>query len=124
MVEYRPEHERMLYSLGLAGSAFKKVYYDPNMGRQVALSISQQKTLSCLTARHTLRPQSVSRISCVRQRMMLKKLQAAGFYSEVELGEPESFHTDIEQKKAEEGGFTLSDDDRYTVYEIHADSCY
>ena len=61
MVEYRPEHERMLYSLGLAGSAFKKVYFDPNMGRQCA-SISPQKTLSCHMERLTLRPPNVSTI--------------------------------------------------------------
>jgi hypothetical protein len=37
MSEYRSEHERMLFSLGLAGSAFKKVYYDPALGRQVSM---------------------------------------------------------------------------------------
>jgi hypothetical protein len=45
MVEYRPEHERMLYSLGLAGSAFKKVYFDPNLGRQVAIYISAEDVI-------------------------------------------------------------------------------
>jgi hypothetical protein len=51
----------------------------------------------------------------------LKKLQAAGFYRDVDLGEPEPYHTDIEEKKAEEGGYSLTDDNRYALYEIHAD---
>jgi hypothetical protein len=51
----------------------------------------------------------------------LTKLQVSGFYREVDLGEPESYRTDIEEKKAEEGGFSITDDDRYSLYEIHAD---
>jgi hypothetical protein len=51
----------------------------------------------------------------------IKKLQASGFYTDCDLGEPEAFHTDIEKKKAEDSGYSLTDDDRYAVYEIHAD---
>jgi hypothetical protein len=53
----------------------------------------------------------------------MKRLMDSGFYCERELGEPMSFHTDIEKKKAEEGGFTLQDDDRYALLEIHANLC-
>jgi len=120
MVEYRPEHERMLYSLGLAGSAFKKVYYDPNLGRQTAIYIPAEDVIVPYGASHI---ESAERVTHIMRKTKneLKKLQAAGFYRDVELGEPQSFHTDIEQKKAEEGGFNLTDDDRYAIYEIHAD---
>ena len=120
MVEYRPEHERLLYSLGLAGSAFKKVYFDPNIGRQVAIYIPAEDVIVPYGASHLETAERVTHIMR-KTKNDIAKLQAAGFYREVELGDPETFHTDIEEKKAEEGGFTLSDDDRYTVYEIHAD---
>tara|TARA_R100001224_G_scaffold22075_1_gene11078 strand:- start:28 stop:1845 length:1818 start_codon:yes stop_codon:yes gene_type:complete len=51
----------------------------------------------------------------------LRKLQASGFYKDIELGEPQPYHTDIEERKAEEGGYSITDDNRYAVYEIHAD---
>ena len=120
MVEYRPEHERMLYSLGLAGSAFKKVYYDPNLGRQVAIYIPAEDVIVPYGASHI---ESAERVTHIMRKTKneLKKLQAVGFYREVDLGEPEPFHTDIEEKKAEEGGFSITDDSRFAVYEIHAD---
>ena len=120
MVEYRPEHERLLYSLGLAGSAFKKVYYDSTMGRQVAVYIPAEDVIVPYGASHI---ETAERVTHVMRKTKneLKKLQANGFYREVDLGEPQAFHTDIEERKAEEGGYSLTDDDRYTVYEVHAD---
>lgn len=120
MVEYRPEHERMLYSLGLAGSAFKKVYFDPNLGRQAAIYISAEDVIVPYGASNI---ESAERVTHVMRKTKneLKKLQAAGFYRDVDLGDPEPYHTDIEEKKAEEGGYSLTHDDRYAVYEIHAD---
>jgi hypothetical protein len=120
MVEYRPEHERLLYSLGLAGSAFKKVYYDPNMGRQVAVYIPAEDVIVPYGASHI---ETAERVTHVMRKTKneLKKLQANGFYREVELGDPQPYHSDIEERKAEEGGYSLTDDDRFTVYEIHAD---
>jgi hypothetical protein len=120
MVEYRSEHERMLYSLGLAGSAFKKVYYDPNLGRQVAVYIPAEDVIVPYGASHIETAERVTHIMR-KTKNELRKLQAAGFYRDVELGDPEPFHTDIEERKAEEGGYSLNDDDRFTVYEIHAD---
>ena len=120
MVEYRPEHERMLYSLGLAGSSFKKVYYDPNLGRQVALYISAEDVIvpyGASTIEHAERVTHIMR----KTKNEVVKLQASGFYKAIDLEEPEPYHSDIEEKKAEEGGYSLSDDDRYTLYEIHAD---
>ena len=121
MVEYRPEHERLLYSLGLSGSAFKKVYYDPNMGRQMAVYIPAEDVIIPYGASHI---ETAERVTHVMRKTKneLKKLQANKFYREVEdLGEPKMFYSDIEERKAEEGGYSLTDDYRYTVYEVHAD---
>ena len=120
MVEYRPEHERLLYSLGLAGSAFKKVYYDPNMGRQTALYIPAEDVIVPYGASNI---ESAERVTHVMRKTKneVVKLQAAGFYREVELGDPVSFFTDIEEAKAEQSGVSLTSDDRYTILEVHAD---
>ena len=120
MIEYRPEHERMLYTLGLAGSAFKKVYFDPNIGRQVAIFVPPEDVIVPYGASNI---ESAERVTHVMRKTKndLTKLQVSGFYREVDLGEPESYRTDIEEKKAEEGGFSITDDDRYSLYEIHAD---
>lgn len=120
MNEYRPEHERLLYSLGLAGSAFKKVYFDPNLGRQVALYIPAEDVIVPYGASNI---ESAERVTHIMRKTKneLVKLQVGGFYREVDLGDPVSFFTDIEEKKAEEGGFSLTSDERYTLCEVHAD---
>ena len=120
MVEYRPEHERMLYSLGLAGSAFKKVYYDSNLGRQVALFIPAEDCIVPYGASHI---ETAERVTHVMRKTKneLKKLQVNEFYSDIELEDPEPYHSDIEIRKAEEGGYSLTDDERYAIYEVHAD---
>jgi len=120
MVEYRPEHERLLYSLGLAGSSFKKVYYDPNLGRQVALYIPAEDVVVPYGASHIETAERVTHVMRKTKNEM-RKLQANKFYRELDLGEPQAFHTDIEERKAEEGGYSLTADDRYTLYEVHAD---
>jgi hypothetical protein len=120
MVEYRAEHERMLYSLGLAGSAFKKIYFDPNLGRQVSVYIPAEDVIIPYGASHI---ETAERVTHVMRKTKneLKKLQVNEFYREIDLGEPQAFHTDIEKRKAEEGGYSITDDDRYTIYEVHAD---
>ena len=120
MVEYRPEHERMLYSLGLAGSAFKKVYFDPNVGRQVSLYIPAEDVIVPYGASNI---ESAERVTHVMRKTKneLVKLQAAGFYREIELGDPVSFFSDIEEAKAEQSGVSITSDDRYAILEVHAD---
>lgn len=120
MPEYRAEHERMLYSLGLAGSAFKKIYFDPNLKRQVSIYIPAEDVIVPYGASHI---QSAERVTHIMRKTKneIAKLQAAEFYVEADLGDPQPFFSDIEKKKAEEGGYELTDDDRYTLYEIHAD---
>lgn len=118
MVEYRSEHERMIYSLGLAGSAFKKVYKDPRLGRPVSLYIPAEDVIVPYGTSHIEMAERVTHIMRKTKNDILH-LQAAGFYREVELGEPVAFFSDIEKKKAEEGGYELTSDDRYAIYEIH-----
>ena len=120
MVEYRPEHERLLYSLGLAGSAFKKVYYDPNIMRQVAIYVPAEDVIVPYGASHI---ESAERVTHIMRKTKneLRKLQVSGFYRDIELGDPQPFHTDIEERKAEEGGYSITDDERYSIYEVHVD---
>jgi len=122
MVEYRSEHERMLYSLGLAGSAFKKVYFDPNIGRQVSIYLPAEDVIVPYGTSHIEQAERVTHVMR-KTKNEVERLMAAGFYVDCELGEPVQFHTDIEKKKAEEGGYTLQDDDRYALLEIHANLC-
>jgi hypothetical protein len=120
MIEYRPEHERLLYSLGLAGSGFKKVYYDPNLMRQVAIYVPAEDVIVPYGASHI---ESAERVTHIMRKTKneLRKLQVSGFYKDIDLGEPQAYHTDIEERKAEEGGYSITDDERYSIYEIHAD---
>jgi len=120
MVEYRPEHERMLYSLGLAGSAFKKVYFDPLLGRQVSIYLPAEDVVVPYGASHIETAERVTHVMRKTKNEM-DKLMASGFYRDIDLGDPQSFPTDVEKKKAEEGGYTIQNDERYTLLEISVD---
>ena len=120
MPEYRPEHERMLYSLGLAGAAFKKVYYDPTMGRQASIFIPAEDVIIPYGASSAMTSERVTHIMR-KTKNDIRKLQVSGFYVDEDLGDPLQFYTDVEKKKAEDQGYNLSDDDRYQIYEIHVD---
>lgn len=120
MVEYRPEHEKMLWSLPLAGSAFKKVYYDPAKGRQVAVFIPAEDIVIPYGASNL---ESAERVAHVMRKTEneIKKLQEAGFYCDVDLGEPGYELDDIEKQKAEEQGMSAINDDRFRILEMHVD---
>ena len=120
MSEYRPEHERMLYNLGLAGSAFKKVYYDPGMGRQVAMFIPAEDLIIPYGASSVRTSERVTH-TMRKTKNDLAKLMAAGFYRDVDLGEPTTIHTDIEKQKAKDQGYSITDDERYQTLEVHVD---
>ena len=120
MPEYRPEHERMLYSLGLAGAAFKKVYYDPSLGRQASIFIPAEDVIIPYGASSAMTSERVTHIMR-KTKNDIRKLQVSGFYLDCDLGDPLQFYTDVEKKKAEDQGYNLSDDDRYQIYEIHVD---
>jgi hypothetical protein len=120
MPEYRPEHERMLFNLGLAGSAFKKVYFDPGLGRQVAIFCPAEDIVIPYGSSGA---RSAERVTHVMRKTKndVKKLQVAGFYRDVDLGEPVILHNDVEKKKAEEQGYSVTDDERYQFLEIQVD---
>lgn len=120
MVEYRPEHERLLYSLGLSGAAFKKVYYDPAMGRQVAIFLPAEDMVMPYGASNIYNAERVTHVMR-KTKNEVRKLQVAGFYRDVDLGDPVHIFTDVEKKKAEEQGYSLTDDDRFQLLEIHVD---
>jgi hypothetical protein len=120
MVEYRPEHEKMLWSLPLAGSAFKKVYFDPSKGRQVAVFIPAEDIVVPYGASNLETAERVTHVMRKTQNEV-KKLQEAGFYSDVDLGEPSHELDDIEKQKAEEQGMSALNDDRFRILEMHVD---
>ena len=120
MIDYRSEHERMLYSLGLAGAAFKKIYPNPSTELPAAPFVPAEDLIMPYGASNVYTAERVTHVMRKTENE-IKKLQVAGFYTDTELGEPVRFFTDIEKKKAEEQGYTLTDDDRYQVLEIHVD---
>jgi hypothetical protein len=120
MIDYRSEHERMLYSLGLSGAAFKKIYPNPSTELPAAPFVPAEDLIMPYGASNVYTAERVTHVMRKTENE-IKKLQVAEFYRDVELGEPVRFFTDIEKKKAEEQGYTLTDDDRYQVLEIHVD---
>jgi len=120
MIDYRSEHERMLYSLGLSGAAFKKIYPNPSTELPAAPFVPAEDLIMPYGASNVYTAERVTHVMRKTENE-IKKLQVAGFYIDEELGEPVRFFTDIEKKKAEEQGYTLTDDDRYQVLEIHVD---
>ena len=120
MPEYRPEHERMLFNLGLAGSAFKKVYYDPGLRRQVSLFVPAEDVIIPYGSSGARTAERVTHLMR-KTKNDVKKLQVNGFYRDVDLGEPVQIHTDVEKKKAEEQGYSVNEDDRYQIAEIQVD---
>ena len=122
MVEFRPEHERMLWSLPATGSAFKKVYFDPNLGRQVSIFIPAE---DIVLPYGTSNIQTCYRLSHVMRKTEneIRKLQAAGFYRDVDIGSPDKHIDEINKAKDKETGFADLNDDRYTLIECHVDLC-
>lgn len=120
MPEYRSEHEKLLWSLPIAGSAFKKVYYDPSKGRQAAMFIPAEDIVVPYGASNLESAERVTHVMRKTENEILK-LQEAGFYREVELGEPNVELDDIEKQKAEENGVTMTQDSRYRILEMHVD---
>jgi hypothetical protein len=120
MVEYRPEHERMLWGLGLAGNAFKKVYYDPQMERQVSIFVPAEDIVVPYGASNI---ETSPRVTHVMRKTEneLRRLQVAGFYRDVDLGEPVNTLDEVEKKIAEKLGFRATADDRFKLLEMQVD---
>ena len=119
MLEYRPEHERLLLSVALSGNAFKKIYFDPSLNRQTAPFISAEDVIVPYGAANI---ESAERIThrMRKTKNELRKLQVAGFYRDVDLGDPVRVMDEVEKRKAEQQGFSASMDDRFQILEIHA----
>jgi hypothetical protein len=120
MVEYRPEHERMLWGLALAGNAFKKVYYDPSLERQVAIYVPAEDVVVPYGASSL---ETAERVTHVMRKTPneLRKLQVAGFYRDVDLGDPHDTLDEVEKKIAEKMGFRATSDNRFKILEIQVD---
>jgi len=120
MPEYRPEHERMLWGLGLAGNAFKKIYFDPYLGRQAAVYIPAEDMVVPYGASNL---ETAERVTHVMRKTKneIRKLQVAGFYCDVDLGDPVLVLDEVEKKIAEKMGFSASADERFKLLEMHVD---
>jgi len=122
MSEYRDEMEQMLFKLPIAGSAFKKVYYDPLMERPCSMFVPSEDFVVSYGASDLK--------TCPRYTHVMKKtsnevlqLQVNGFYRDVDLPDPEPDYSDIKQKYDELDGeeAVIDDDDRHTILEMHVD---
>ena len=118
MTEYRPEHEKMLWSLPLAGSAFKKIYFDPNKNRQVAVFIPAEDIVVPYGSSNIEDSERVTHVMRKTEQEVIR-LQEAGFYADVDVGEPGYELDDIEKQKAEETGMNATQDDRFRILEMH-----
>ena len=120
MTEFRPEHERMLWGLGLSGNAFKKVYYDPHMERQVSLFVPAEDLVVPYGASNL---ETAERVTHVMRKTEneLRRLQVAGFYRDIDLGDPENVLDEVEKKIAEKMGFRATTDNRYKLLEMSVD---
>jgi hypothetical protein len=120
MKEYRPEHERMLWGLGLAGNAFKKVYFDPGMDRQVSYFVPAEDIVVPYGASNL---ESAPRVTHVMRKTEneLRKLQVAGFYCDIDLGTPDNVLDEVEKKIAEKMGFRATSDNRFKLLEMNVD---
>lgn len=118
MKEYRPEHERLLLSLALSGNAFKKVYFDPSMNRQTAAYIPAEDIVVPYGAPNLDTADRVTH-RMRKTKNELRKLQYAGFYRDIDLGDPVRTMDEVEKQKAEDQGFSASMDNRFQLLEMH-----
>jgi len=120
MQEYRPEHERMLWGLGLSGNSFKKVYFDPALNRQVSMYVPAEDIVVPYGAADL---EDAERITHVMRRHEndIRRLQVAGFYRDVDLGTPSDTLDEVEKAIAEKLGFRATTDDRFKILEMHVD---
>lgn len=117
MQEYRPEHERSLWGLGLAGNSFKKVYYDPSLGRQVSMYVPAEDVVVPYGASSLASSERVTHVMRKNENE-LRRLQYEGFYRDIDLGSPVSVMDEVEKKIAEKLGFRATSDDRFKLLEM------
>lgn len=120
MVEFRPEHERMLWGLGLAGNAFKKVYVDVQLDRQVSMYCPAEDVVVPYGASSL---EAAERVTHVMRKTEneVRRLQHEGFYRDIELGTPTQVMDEVEKKIAEKLGFRATEDNRFKLLEMHVE---
>jgi len=118
MTEYRPEHERMIWGLGLSGNAFKKVYFDPSLNRQTSMFIPAEDIVVPYGASSLEQSPRVTHVMRKTENE-IRRMQVDGFYLDIDLGEPENNLDEVEKRIAEKMGFRATSDDRYKLLEIH-----
>ena len=120
MKEFRPEHERMLWGLGLAGNAFKKVYFDPSLNRQVSMYVPAEDVVVPYGASSL---EAAERVTHVMRKTEndVRRLQHEGFYRDVDLGDPVQIMDEVEKKIAEKLGFRATTDNRFKLLEMHVE---
>ena len=118
MQEFRPEHERMLWGVGLSGNGFKKVYVDPALDRQVSMYVPAE---DLVVPYGSASLEAAERITHVMRKTEneLQRLMYEGFYRDINLGSPDNVLDEIEKKIAEKLGFRATTDDRFKVLEMH-----
>ena len=121
MKEYEPEFDQMLFNLPLAGSAFKKVYYDDMEQRAVSKFVPADDLIVPYTATSLDDAEAIIHRIKISEND-LRKQQVAGFYRDVELGKPIAGESDIDKKERElEGTSKSREEDVYTILECHVD---
>lgn len=120
MVEYRPEQERMLLSVALSGNAFKKIYFDPSLNRQTAVYIPAEDLIVPYGATNLETAERVTHRMRKTENELIR-LQAAGFYRDVDLGTPVRVIDEVEKQKAADQGFNATTDNRFQILEMHVD---
>ena len=120
MQEYRPETERMLWGLGLSGNAFKKVYFDPSLDRQVSMFVPAEDLVVPYGAASLAQAPRITHVMR-KTKNELRKLQVGGFYRDIDLAEPSDTFDEVEKKIAEKMGFRASTDDRFKLLEMQVD---
>jgi len=122
MTEYRSETEKMLFSLALAGSAFRKVYYDPQLKRPVSMFVPAEDLVVSYGVSDL---ETAERVSHVMRKAKndIRKLQVGGFYRDIDLGDPQEDISQIKEKEDKLSGVVASyeSDNRYTLIEMLVD---
>jgi len=120
MKEYEPEFDQMLFYLPLSGSTFKKIYYDELLGRAVSKFVPADDLIVPYSANSLDDAEAIVHVIKISENE-LRKQQVAGFYRDIELGEPTGREDQIEDKKLELEGIQKDGEDQHTLFEIHTD---
>jgi len=120
MKEYEPEFDQMLFYLPLSGSTFKKIYYDELLGRAVSKFVPADDLIVPYSANSLDDAEAIVHVIKISENE-LRKQQVAGFYRDIELGEPTGREDQIKDKKLELEGIQKDGEDQHTLFEIHTD---